>query len=423
MGTAAYMSPEQARGLDADKRSDVFALGCVLYEMLTGRQAFQGDTISDVLASVLKVDPDLTLLSPGLHPGIRELLRRCLDKNPKRRWHAIADVRIEIEDAQADPAGTLAEGRPATTMTPLWKRVVPAVVTLLIGVAVTVALMLQFRPVTPESIVTRFPFTLPKGQVFTNTGRKLVTISPDGTQIVYVANERLFLRRIGELEVKAIPGAESPQGGILNPVFSPDGASIAYFSGNSIKRIAVAGGAPVTLCPAGALFGMSWSESGILFGQTEGIMRVSANGGQPETLLKAGNDELFSHPQMLPGAKALLFTLATGTVADRWETAKTMVQSIGSMEPKVLIEQGSDAHYVPSGHLVYAHSGTLRAVPFDLGRLEVTGGATPVIEGVRRAITAGNSGIAHFTFSNNGSLAYIPGLVSSSTNNRDSRLS
>jgi hypothetical protein len=198
----------------------------------------------------------------------------------------------------------------------------------------------------------------------------------------------------------------------LNPVFSPDGRSVVFWSGldSTLKKIAVTGGAAVTLCPTDPPFGMSWGTEGILFGQgSKGIMRVSEIGGRPEPLVSVKNGELAQGPQMLPGGKSVLFTLATGTGADQFdENAQVVVQTLSSGVRKPLV-RGSDARYVPTGHIVYAFAGTLFAVPFDLGRLQISGGQVPIVEGIRRA---GNTGAAHFSFSDTGSLIYVPGPVS-----------
>jgi eukaryotic-like serine/threonine-protein kinase len=248
-----------------------------------------------------------------------------------------------------------------------------------------------------------------------SSARQGVALSPDGTEIASVANRRIYLRSISDLEPRAIPGTEIIQG-LTNPVFSPDGRFIAFFSAadNTLKKIAVSGGAAVTLCPANNPYGMSWGPDGIVFGQAgtagRGIMRVSPNGGKPELLVSVKGDELAVSPQMLPGGQAVLFALAKGGAADRWNKAQILVQSLKSGERKILVEGGSDARYVPTGHLVYALGGTLFALPFDATRLQVTSGPAPVLEGVARAaLGGGNAGTAQFSVSNTGSLIYGPG--------------
>jgi serine/threonine-protein kinase len=248
---------------------------------------------------------------------------------------------------------------------------------------------------------------LPEGQVFSNPGRRVVAISPDGTQLAYVANSRLYLRPLSALDARLIPGAEDQQG-VLNPVFSPDGRSIAYWSANTIRRISINGGAAVTVCEASRPLGITWQADTILFGQgADGIKQVSENGGKPQTLVAVRPGEVAHGPQLLPGGQAVLFTITSEAGVDRWDKARIVVQPLGGGERKMIIEGGSDARYLPTGHLLYALQGVLLAVPFDLGRLEIRGSAIPAVEGVLRAtIPDVNSGSAHFDVSNGGLLAY-----------------
>jgi serine/threonine-protein kinase len=418
LGTAAYMSPEQAKGFPADHRSDVFSFGVVLYEMLTGRQPFRGETAPDILASVLARDPDLHTLPPNLNPRLLDLVRRCLEKTPKRRWQAMGDVRAELETIVAQPhAAPASVAQPAAPPRPKWQRVMPIGITAVVFAVIGGLIVWNVRPVAPQPIM-RSVFTLPDGQAFTNIGRQLVAMSPDGSRIAYVANSRLYLRLMSELEAKAIPGTES-EAGVLNPVFSPDGQSIAFWSGadETIKRISVGGGAPVTVCEATRPYGIRWQEDMIVFGQGSlGISRVPASGGKPEVLVSVKSGELAYGPQILPGGQGVLFTLARGGGSDRWDKAQIVVQRLSSGERTTLIEGGSDARYVSTGHLVYALGNVLLAVPFDPGRLEVRGGAVAIVQGVRRAEPPEvNTGAAHFAVSDTGSLIYVPGFSSLGT--------
>ena len=316
-----------------------------------------------------------------------------------------------------EPCG--ASDVPAITATgtprqPLWKRAISAAATLIVGAAIASGAWWSARPSAPQPIVARFPFTLPQGQTFTSSA---VALSPDGTQMVYAANSRLYVRSMSELEARPIQSPELSQvpGGDQPLVFSPDGESIAFLGADrTLKRIPVSGGAAVTICPVTFLLGMSWGKDGIVFGRAgTGIMRVSPNGGTPELLVGIKGGELAHRPQILPDGQTVLFTLATGLSAPAWDKAHIVVQSLRSGERKTLIEGGSDARYLPTGHLVYAVGGTLFAVPFDLRRLEVTGGPVPIVEGVKRGITNAG-GIAHFSVSNTGSLVYIPGPTATS---------
>jgi serine/threonine-protein kinase len=410
LGTAAYMSPEQAKGLHTDERSDVFSFGAVFYEMFTGRQAFQGDNVSEVFASVLAREPDFSLMPSKLSSRIRELLRRSLEKNPKRRWHAIADVRVEIEAALADPRGAIVDESALAVSKPLWKRAIPFVVTAALTASISTSAMWYLRPVAPLT-VTRFPIILPEGQQFNGTNRQLLAISSDGTEIAYTASLRLYHRSISEVEARPIPGSDALSAPV-NPVFSPDGKSLAVFSSGLIKKIPITGGPALTICPADAPLGMSWSAGGIVFGQyAKGIMRVSANGGQPETLVAARNGEVLFDPEILPDGKAVMFTAsspgtaAPGAFIGLSETSQIVIQTLTSGERKAIIQGGVDAHYLPFGDIVFGSGGNIFSVPFDRGRSQVIGGPTPVVEGVQR----NPNGNMQFSISNTGSLVYIPG--------------
>lgn len=423
LGTAAYMSPDQAKGRTADKRSDLWAFGCLLYEMLAGKRAFAGDDVSDTLAAVLRGDPDWTALPATTPAPIRRLLRRCLEKDRKKRLADAADAGLEIEEALTGTLDTVTPPVSTVVMAqPRWRRAVPIAVGVMLGGALIGAAVLSVRPLTPSPpIVTRFAITLPEGQrLTTGTNRQLVAISPDGTQMVYGANGRLYLRSSADLEARPIPGTDMPGAVATNPVFSPDGRSVAFSSGfdRTLERIAVSGGAATTICQMDPPFGMSWGADGIVFGQNgKGIMRVSENGGKPELLVGIKNDEVMSGPQMLPGGEALLYTLTNGTTGVApWDLAHIIVQSLKSGERKIVVEGGSGARYVPTGHLVYALGGSLFAVPFDVKRLEVTGGPVPIVEGVSRELITGT---AQFSFANAGSLLYLPGPTSTSPSRRD----
>ena len=269
----------------------------------------------------------------------------------------------------------------------------------------------NLRPTEPQPPAARFYHELPDGQAFTRVGRPLVAVSPDGSQIVYVANNQLYLRNLDEMAARPIQGTDE---GPDNPFFSPDGEWVGYFSSSDaqLKKIAPIGGASMTLCDARGPSGASWgSDDIIVYSQTEGIMRVSANGGTPELVIPAETaPELMHGPQMLPGGEWVLFTLSSASGETRWDEAQIVVQSLDSGERKILWEGGSDARYVPTGHLVYALEEVLFALPFDLASLEVSGAPVPVVEGIRRASGfAGNSATANYGFSDRGTLIYVPG--------------
>ena len=215
-----------------------------------------------------------------------------------------------------------------------------------------------------------------------------------------------------ELEARVIPGTE---GDLTNPFFSPDGQWVGFYRDNQLQKIAISGGAPITLGDASNPFGASWgADDTILFGQPEGIMRVSANGGTPELVVEAREGEQVHGPQLLPGGEWVLFTLTTATGPTRWDQAQIVVESLESSERKVVILGGSDARYVPTGHLVYAFEGVLFAIAFDADSLETAGGAVSIVEGVQRSLNLqDNIASVHYGFSDQGTLIYVPGPVSS----------
>jgi serine/threonine-protein kinase len=408
MGTAGYMSPEQAAGKPVDKRADIWSFGVVLWEMLTGRRLFDGETISHTLAHVLTAPIDFNSLPATTPPVIRDLMRRCLDRDIKPRLLDIGEARIAIAKFLADPksGAEVPAPRPQPKARASW---LPWAVSVLLLLALAAALAWIFKP-SPPLHITRFPFTVGEGQTLTNTARSYLAISPDGTQMVYIANLRLYLRSMAELDARAIPGTDFGSiSGITNPVFSPDGKSLAFYASGTIKRITVSGGAPVTICPVTSNpGGMHWSDQGIVFQQNgKGILRVSPNGGQPQLLVAIKDNEVLEGPQMLPDGQAILLTSAAGAslTTASWDKAQIVVQILKSGARKTIIEGGSDARYLPTGHIVYALGGVLFAVPFDLRRLETTGGPVGILEGVAR----GGTGAAQFAFSSTGSLIYRPG--------------
>jgi Tol biopolymer transport system component len=369
------------------------------------------------------------------------LIQRCLAKDRRHRAGDISVAQFVLTEAPslaASNAAGVKEHDPTSVQRQvekavatarremIWRRMLPVTAAGIVLAATVGGVGGWIVNRSPSKPVARFSLTLPDGQQFTNTGRHLVAISPDGTQLVYVANNRLYLRSVSDLEARAIPGTETKEG-ILDPVFSPDGDSLAFFqprvgaradSNGTLKRIAVSGGVAVTICPAEGVFGMTWDASGIVFGQRRGIFRCPSGGGSPEQLATVKADELAHGPQILPGGQALIFTVArAGDGVERWDKAQVVVQSLTSGARKTLINGGSDARYLVTGHLLYALRGIVFAVPFDPTRQEITGGPVAVVEGVRRAINA-TTGVAHLDTSGTGSLVYIPGPPDPTTTER-----
>jgi len=409
LGTAAYMAPEQAKGREADRRSDLWAFGCVLYEMLTGRRPFQGDDVSDTLAAILRGEPDWSAL-PGATPAsIRTMLRRCLEKDVRKRWQAAGDLRVELEAALAEPQGIHTQAASLTPRQPAWTIAALALLGLLFSAAVGAAVMWTLRPSVPSEMTTRFSFTPPEGQIAGATNQ-LVAVSPDGASVAYAVNNRLYLRRMEDLESRLMLETDRPLFIVSNPFFSPDGQSVGFWSvGGSLSKIATSGGG--ALSEASIPYGASWEGDTIVFGQAgAGILEVPASGGTPKVWVQTAPDETAASPQVLPDGTAVLFTVTKATGAARWDSADIAVAVRDSGQRKVLIRGGRAARYVPTGHIVYAVDRNLVAVPFDLERLEVTGGPVTVVEGVTRAPTFQDSpDAANYSVSNNGTLVYIRG--------------
>jgi serine/threonine-protein kinase len=409
LGTAAYMSPEQARGKAVDRRTDIWAFGCVLYEMLSGKRAFpSGESLSDVIAAVLTREVAWDALPPDTPPHVRTLLRRCLQKDLRSRLPHIGVARLEIDE---DPATvTVPSLSPVPRTMPLGTRAAWLAIVAVVGLLSAIGAWTFKPPAVPT--VTRFSMTLPDGKEFTNTGRQAIALSPDGLHIVYCADRRLFARALWDEEPREITGTSFYEG-VMNPVFSPDGRSLAFVSGTELKRVAFAGGTPATVAPiSGGVFGMSWVGDDLFFGDGgTRIARVSVSGGTPEVLVSVDKPEGVSSPVLLPDGEHLLFSHAKLTnPAERWTKAQVVVQSLKTGERKVVVEAGADGRYLASGHLVYAVGGVVYGARFDLDRLALSETPAPLIEGVRRG---GPTGAAQFAVSASGSLAYLPGTPAS----------
>ena len=406
IGTAAYMAPEQASGKAVDKRADVWAFGCVLYEMLTGTRPFVGDNVSKTLAHVIAIDPDWSTLPKHVPPVLGTFLRGCLEKDPRERVRDIGDVRLAMKGAFETMAST-PSAPVAVPQLQVWRRPATIAAAVLVSLAVGgVAVWSLTRPGPPPAApVVRFSVPLGAEQAFTRSGRHLVALSPDGTQLVYQADSQLYLRRLDQLEATAIPGTR--EGGGRSPFISPDGEWVGFYAGGQLKKVAMSGGAAVTLGDVTNPWGVSWgADDMILIGQgPEGIWRVPGTGGTPEVVITIEDGESAHGPQMLPGGEWVLFSLQPQGVGT-WDAAQIVVQSLVTGERVVLIEEGRDARYVETGHLVYALNGVLFAVAFDRDAREVLGAPVPLVEGVRDTTV---TGAVHFSVARNGALVYVPG--------------
>jgi serine/threonine-protein kinase len=409
MGTAAYMSPEQARGKPVDKRADIWSFGAVLFEMLTGQKPFPGDDVSQTLARVIDRDPEWEALPLDVPPTLVLYLRRCLEKNLKQRIPDIGAMRLAMEGAFETPVSARSES-PVAPQPQVWLRPVPATA---IGLALLVIGGLAVWSVTPDSALhlVRFVVTAPPSEPVLVAGSNLdLAISPDGRRVVYVAGtpRQLYVRAVDQLGGTRLGGTE----GAYSPFFSADGAWIGFQStpgGVSLKRVSVLGGPSETLCPMDApLSGASWGDDGTIVFATRGrrgLFRVAAAGGEPEALTtpEAESGESHRWPEILPGGKAVLFTVETGTGL---EDRRIALLNLETREQVPLIPIGSQPRYAATGHIVYGTDGTLNAVPFDLARLSVTGDPVPVMEGV---LTKPSFGAVEFALAQDGSLVYVTG--------------
>ena len=406
LGTAAYMSPEQARGKQVNKQADIFAFGAILYELLTGRRAFQGETITETLAKILEGEPDWKAVPQSVPSRIQELIEDCLEKAPDKRLRDIGNAQIQINRALKKPTS---RADVASTVQPVQQRWGLAVGLVLGAILAGFAVWLLIQPSSPELSLNRFVVRPSPPVLLALTSLNEVAISPDGRHIVYqgVGEGRLqlYLRSLDDFMDRPIPGTAGPGGAVF---FSPDGGSIGFFVEGKLKKTSLAGGSPITLCDAlpGYRSG-DWFEDTIVFPATlesgQGLYRVAANGGEPEMLATPNLDEgeqEYGLPDFLPDGKNLLFTI-------RFNTGhQTALLSLETGERKVVLENARQAHYLSTGHVVYEQSmtGNLMVVPFDLAALEVTGDPVPVVQGVRQ----NTARYVDYAISRNGTLVYVP---------------
>jgi serine/threonine protein kinase/Tol biopolymer transport system component len=396
LGTAAYMSPEQARGKAVDKRTDIWAFGCVLYELVTGTQAFHGEDITDILAAVVRAEPDWSKLPEATPFSVRTLLRRCLQKDRTLRMQAAGDLRIEIVEALAAPKDV---GAMAAASTPPNK--LPWVLAAALAIAVLALGASLWRSSRPaEHPLVRLDVDLGSDVSLDSSVGTDMILSPDGTRLVYDSRGRLFTRRLDQPAATELAGTD----GAFAPLFSPDGQWVAFFAGGMLKKVSVEGGAVIDLCAAPNGRGGSWGEDASIvatLGNIGGLSRIPSAGGTPTSVTELAQGEATHRwPQILPGGKAILFT-KNGTGA--FDGASIEVMSLADHRRKMLLQGGTYGRYLPSGQLVYVNRGTLFAVLFDPDKLEVHGTPVPVLDAV--GYSAAN-GSAQFDFSRSGTLVY-----------------
>jgi eukaryotic-like serine/threonine-protein kinase len=401
LGTAAYMSPEQAKGRGVDKRSDVWALGCVLYELLTGRQAFDGEDVSETLASILRSEPDWNALPENVPPGVVALLRRMLEKDRRQRVADVAAVTFVL----SEPPLMHARGAVASRMSPVWVGIAALCALAIGGLSYVAGGRLRVDANRP---VTRLTIPLTDDQTLSFAG-SAIAISPDGRYVAYVANGRVYLRALNSLETVVVQGSESNvsvSGGTRRPKFSPDSKWLAFAKDNEIRRVAVAGGPLVTLVQAPGLVNFVWDDDGSLIYQAEqNLWRAGETGGNAEPIARGLTGRVQSF-DVLPGGDLLLSRFPAGTIAAA--RSEIVVRSIADGRETVVVTGGIEARYVPTGHLLYYSNGNLLTVPFDLPTLKVTGAPQPVADNVSSAATPEYPvAAAHVALSPAGTLAYV----------------
>jgi eukaryotic-like serine/threonine-protein kinase len=406
LGTAAYMSPEQARGKAVDRRTDIWAFGCVLFELLTGRKAFSSQTAIDTVSAILSQEPDWRALPASTPAHVRRLLRRCLMKEPRDRLQHIGDARIELSATEVEAASPAPTGK-----SPSGSGLLPwALAAIGLGVAAFALLARQSPPLasTPKA-ASKFSIDLPieaplapPGSFLLSEGRSSLAMTRDGRHLAYVAfvgnRRQLYLRDMVTGHVGPVSGSDDAQ----DPFFSPDGGWIGFFAEHKLKKIPVAGGTPDILADAVTGHGGVWGPDQIYFtpGYSQPISRIAPGGGAVQPVTTLGSDSLHSLPSLVPDGSALLFT------ADKTILLTVDVLRLGTEQPaRTIIDVGADARYVPTGHLVFGADGRLLVAPFDRQTLQVTGTPTAVLDGVRTEAR----GSLQAVWSDDGTLVYVPG--------------
>jgi serine/threonine-protein kinase len=410
LGTLQYMAPEQLEGKEADARTDIFAFGVVVYEMATGKKAFEGKSQASLIAKILETDPPpMSSLQPMTPPQLDRVVKTCLAKDPDNRWQTASDLCRELRwiSQESTPSGSvtvpLASPRKKWLNTALWAG---AALAACIIVGLTVWML---KPAAPGR-VTRFAISLPPGRRLDIIGAA-IAISPDGTHLIYAAgssnlNRQLYVRAMDGLDDRPIPGTE----GAGDPFFSPDGQWVGFYTAGKLMKVALNGGTPASLSQgfdSSGFSGGSWSTQGKIAAQFHSgvpIEEIADTGGipQPVTHLEKGETNQ-GWPEFLPGGRSLLFVAFQGG-----SDTKIVAQSLGTGERREILRTGLFPRYAGSGHLIYQQGASLMAVPFDSQRLAITGAAVPVVEGVLYSSVAGDP---HYSFSSTGSLVYVPGSV------------
>jgi predicted Ser/Thr protein kinase len=410
LGTFQYMAPEQLEGQEADARTDIFALGALLYEMATGRHPFEGKTKTSLIAQIVGADPKpLRDLAPLTPPAFEHVVARCLSKDPDERWQSAHDIAEELRWIAGAGSGA-GIAAPVTARRRNRERMAWTLAAIM-TVAVLAASFVAWRAVNRVQPPSVMRFSAPNTISARPTGTYgIIAVSPDGKQIVYAGfvgtTKMLFRRAIDQFEAKPIAGTD----GAVQPFFSPDGKWVGFFARHRLMKVALSGGQPIEIAHAAEPRGADWLEDDTIvfcpfyYG---GIERVPASGGTPvavSTVNRPAGERSHRWPNALPGGKVVLYSLGLGA---SWDNAKVVAQRLDTGERKVIINGGCDARYVPTGHLVYVRGTSLYAVPFDPEKLEVRGEAVEVTAGVANHSAGGGE----FAFSQNGMLVYFsPGV-------------
>jgi len=402
LGTAAYMAPEQARGRLVDKRVDIWGFGAVLYEMLTGRPPFAGEDVTEILGAIIKVEPNWDALLGRASPSLVSVLRRCLEKDPKRRLRDMADVRLLLESAREADSLAPAIDREWTARRFHWQTVSSFVAgTLVASLAIGLVVFTKWPVESESSPVTRFEVPFRLGQVG-NQG--YLAFSADGQTLVYRGLgadgvPRLYRRGMDEFESTPINDTENAS----VPFLSPGDRWLGFVTGRTLKRISLSGGASETIAelpvyPRGA----TWdAESIVVGGGNGGLLRVPVAGGEAVVLASAPAGRQLWFPQVLPGGRAILFTESRlSDSAPGSDVPELQILELDSGRRRVLLP-GSEGRFVSTGHIVFLRGGTVWAVAFDPTRLELLGSPVPVVNQIRGRIT-------QFAVADAGSLVYVP---------------
>ncbi len=395
LGTVQYMAPEQLEGKEADARSDIFAFGAVLYEMVTGQRAFEGKSQASLITAIMSSEPSpLSELEPMSPAALDRIVKKCLAKDPEDRWHAAHDLMDEVR--------WVAEGGESVATSPARQK---KTVSLVLAALVLVGVVAGFAAwkLKPEGArpVSRWVMTLPPSEPLINN-YPAVALSPDGARLAYATGRQLYLRSMDRLAAAAIPSSERAH----SPFFSPDGEWLGFFTANELKKVSVHGGEPQSLANVVRGSKATWGSDGnIIFSDynATGLSQVSASGGTVDVLTQLNEGE-WNHewPEILPGGEAVLFS--TKHSESGTSDIQIVVQSLATGERKVLLEESSYAHYASTGYLVYIQAGRLMAVAFDLDRLEVMGDPVPVVDD---SVMESGTGFGQFSLSGQGTLVYV----------------